>query len=101
MVRKDLKPGAQLAQSCHVCFRFSQDHPHLMSKWMEESEYICILSVENEVELVELLSRARELDIPSSYFVESDFDDSLTAIALAPGPFSKELCSKLKLALRE
>ena len=92
--------GVQLAQSVHAAFRFASDWPHLTNKWMDNSEYICILSVENEIELSELLQRADWSAIPNAAFKEPDFDNSLTAIALGPGPDSKRLCSHLKLALK-
>jgi hypothetical protein len=84
----------------HVAFRFADDYRHTTLKWMDQSEYICILSVENEIELKDLLERARWLAIPCADFMEPDFDNSLTAIALAPCPESKKLCSNLKLALK-
>jgi peptidyl-tRNA hydrolase len=100
-VRKDLPPGAQLAQSVHVAFRFASDYRHATHQWMDESEYICILAAENEAELIELLRQSKELNIRLSVFNEPDYNNSLTAIALEPSYESKRLCSKLKLALKE
>lgn len=98
-MRKDLEPGAKLAQSCHTAFRFADEWRHTTNDWMDNSEYICILEIDNELELTNLLEKARQENIPSSCFIEPDFNNSLTAIALAPGPQSKKLCSGLKLAL--
>jgi hypothetical protein len=67
---------------------------------MDNSEYICILEIDNEPELVKLWERSQQEHIPSSCFREPDFNNSLTAIALAPCPESKKLCSNLKLALK-
>ena len=86
-----MAPGTQLAQSVHAAFRFASDWPHLTNKWMDNSEYICILSAENEIELNDLLQRAEWLAIPNAGFKEPDFDNSLTAIALGPGSESKRL----------
>ena len=99
-MRKDLPPGAQLAQACHVAFRFATEYKHATNDWMDNSEYICILAAENEAALTELLRRAAELYIPNEGFREPDLNDSLTAIALAPGIESKKLCSNLPLALK-
>jgi hypothetical protein len=96
-----LAPGSQLAQSVHGAFRFAKEHPHLTNDWISNSEYICILEIDNEPELVKLWEKSKQENIPSSCFVEPDYDNSLTAIALAPGPESKKLCSDLKLALRD
>lgn len=100
-MRKDLAPGSQLAQSVHGAFRFAKEHPHLTDQWISNSEYICILEIDNELELVKLWERSKLENIPSSCFVEPDYNNSLTAIALAPGQESKKLCSNLKLALKE
>lgn len=93
--------GDILAQSCHCCFQFAFDHPHLTGAWIRDSNYICILEIDNEPELVKLWERAVKEDIATSRFIEPDFDNALTAIALAPGIKSKKLCSNLKLALKD
>jgi peptidyl-tRNA hydrolase len=99
-VRKDLKPGAKLAQSCHVALSFREEHSELAVQWLKDSNYICILEIENEEELRNLQKKAAMLGIPNSSFIEPDFDNSLTAVAFAPVLESKKLCSNLKLALR-
>jgi peptidyl-tRNA hydrolase len=101
VVRKDLKPGAILAQSVHASFAFSQEHPEITKKWMMESNYIGILEIESEEKLFKLINDALREGIASAMFREPDLDNSLTAIALEPGPKSKKLCSNLKLALRD
>lgn len=101
MVRKDLKPGAQLAQSCHAAFHFSQEHPQITAQWMQSSDYICILSAPNEQELLSLVEKAKRHDIRFSCFREADLDGQMTAVALAPGMLSKKICSNLPLALKE
>lgn len=68
---------------------------------MHESEYICILRAANEIELSDLWYKSQTMKIPGACFNEPDFDNSLTAIALAPSPESKKLCSNLPLALKE
>lgn len=76
------------------------EHPEIAKDWHSKSNYLCLLAVDNELELYNLLSRAVEKDIKFSIFREPDIDNQITAIALAPGAESKLLCSKLKLALR-
>lgn len=83
-----------------MAFRFATEYRHATTDWLDKSEYICILAAENETELSDLLQRAAELYIPSEGFREPDLNNSLTAIALAPGLESKKLCSHLKLALK-
>lgn len=98
VVRKDLKPGIQLAQALHAALHFSFDHRALCEKWMNISDHICVLHIDNEEELQKLLYKANSKRIVSSTFNEPDLDNSLTAICFEPGIKSKSLCKNLKLA---
>jgi hypothetical protein len=88
-----------LAQTAHCAFQFAQDYPQITSQWIRQSNYICILEVENEAVLSNLIEGAAEQDIRFSIFREPDIDNQITAVALMPGPQSKKLCRGLKLAL--
>lgn len=101
IVRKDLKPGLQMAQSCHVVFNFSQEHPNETRIWMNESNYIAVLNSADEADLLRLIDRARHEGVKCSVFREPDIGDQITAVALEPGSKSKKMCSNYKLALRE
>lgn len=85
----------------HAAFRFATNYPHLTNQWIGNSEYICILEIENETALYNLWEKSKQKDIPTACFIEPDYDNSLTAVALSPGQESKKLCSNLKLALKE
>jgi hypothetical protein len=98
-VREDLKPGAMLAQSCHVAFTFGKQFPDISNIWQNESNYLVILSVKNEYELNKLIEKAILKNIKFSIFREPDINNQVTAIALEPGIHTKKLCSRLKLAL--
>lgn len=89
-----------MAQSCHVCFSFSQEHPELTKDWMFKSNYIAILEVANEEELIKLIDRALTKNIKHSIFRESDMSDQITAVALEPSILAKKLCSSLPLACK-
>ena len=99
-MRKDILPGLQLSQSCHACFEFSSQHPDIHKSWYNNSNYIAILSADNEQHLHRITSLAEERGVKFSKFYEPDLDNQLTAIALQPGRESKRLCSSLPLALR-
>jgi hypothetical protein len=77
------------------------EHPDIHQEWYKNSNYLGLLSVENEMELQRLIDKATALDIRFSVFREPDIDNQITAIALAPHPKSKKLCSNLRLALKE
>lgn len=92
--------GAQAAQLCHAMRQFVEEHPAIDRSWFSISNYICLLKVVNELELQNLFSKARELEIACSAFREPDLGNQLTAICLEPGRASKKLVSRLKLAFR-
>jgi len=87
-------------QSVHAAIQFKFEHPEISLNWFEKSNYLGLLSVENEDELMKLIEQATEHGINHSIFREPDIDNQITAIALAPGPKTKKLCSRLPLALR-
>ncbi len=89
-----------MAQSCHVAFAFSQEHPIETKIWMEESNYIAILNCKNEEELIELMRSAKDLNIKLSVFKEPDLNNQITAIALEASNDSKLICKKLLSALK-
>lgn len=101
VTRRDLPPGLQAAQVAHAAFLFAYEHHPIHRQWLTESNFLIILSVENEEALSDLGERAEALNLPVSWFTEPDIDDQLTAIAIAPSPTTVELCADLPLALRE
>jgi peptidyl-tRNA hydrolase len=100
VVRQDIAPGLQIAQSCHSCLHFQLEYPHLTSAWMRTSDYICILGTDNEASLQKLIDKAKSLDIRHYVFIEPDLGNQATAVCFEPNEASKKLCSNLKLALK-
>jgi hypothetical protein len=88
-------------QSGHALIQFSFQHPNITREWHEKSDYLCYLSVDNEDELLDLIEEAIKLDIKVAGFIEPDIGHQVTAAAFEPGEKTKQLCSKLKLALKE
>lgn len=88
-------------QSMHALRQFTAEHPEIDQLWFNNSNYLGLLSVSSELELQELMERARNQQINVSCFREPDIGDQITAIAIEPGPKSKKLCANLKLALKE
>jgi hypothetical protein len=68
---------------------------------MQHSNYICVLGIENELALKDLMQQAIDKGISVAIFREPDLNDEITAIALAPCSKSKKLCRGLKLALAQ
>ncbi len=96
VVRADLQPGQQLAQSCHAVSAFALEHPGHHRTWQQGSQNLVVLQVPDETALAALLGRASEL--VGAAFHEPDLDGSLTAIALHA--VARPLVSSLPLALR-
>jgi len=93
--------GSQLAQSCHVCFSFAEEHKEISSQWQKDSNYICILNASSEAQLIDLMLAAQRQNIALSIFREPDMDNQITALALAPCVKAKKLCGRLPLACRD
>lgn len=101
VTRKDLFPGAQIAQALHAFREFIEEHPTIDKSWYKNSNYIAILSAKDEMELERLSLRLTKKGIKHSLFREPDLNDELTAIAIEPGRDSKRACSSYPLALKE
>lgn len=101
ITRQDLSPGYQATQSCHALRQFIDEHSEIDKQWFERSNYLAVLSVRNEQELLDLIDKASRKDLKYSIFFEPDLKYEITAIALEPGKESKKLCGKLKLALKD
>lgn len=101
ITRRDLIPGLQTAQSVHGIVEFFLKHPFLAIFWRLISNYICVLSVSDELELNNLMYSAKRCKIKTASFYEPDLDLALTAVVLAPGKKSANFCQHLPLALSE
>jgi hypothetical protein len=99
VTRRDLSPGAQAVQSCHVLRLFVEEHTRLERGWFRDSNRLVLLSVADELALQRLLDEASRRALPASGFREPDLGHALTAVALAPGLGSHRLCRDLPLAL--
>lgn len=98
VTRRDLPAGAQAAQLCHAMRAFTAEHPAVDQEWYVKSNTLVLLEAKDEVALRELLHQAREAAVPVSEFLEPDYDNALTALAL--GPAGRPLVRRLPLALR-
>lgn len=101
ITRRDLPAGLQSAQVAHAAFQFAYEHRPLAHAWLQESNFLIILSTQDENELTELGHSAEKMNLPVSWFREPDIDNQLTAIAIAPSPDTVELTATLPLALSE
>jgi hypothetical protein len=101
VTRRDISPGYQAVQSCHGIRQFTADHPEVDTEWFTASNFLALLSVENEIELMRLLVQAQDAGIRWSAWREEDVGGQITSIALEPGEIAQKLCRDLPLALKE
>lgn len=99
IVRADLAPGAQAAQSTHAAIAFTLLYPELTGAWAAGEDNLVLLAVPNEGALGELARRAQEQGIRACPYHEPAMQNALTAVAFS-GEIAKAV-SSLPLALRE
>jgi hypothetical protein len=99
VTRADLKPGYQAVQSLHALQEFGIQYPEVTKEWYIKSNYLGLLSVKSEQDLLVLAGKASTKGVRISVFKEPDIGNEVTAIALEPSPVSKKLCARLPLAL--
>ena len=90
-----------MLQSAHAGIDFQHQHPEIAKQWNKESNYLIILSVENEEQLSLYLEKFKFYNIKTTAFREPDIGNVITAIAVEPSEKTRKLTSKLPLALKE
>ncbi len=98
VVRNDLSPGAQMAQSVHAFREFVENHPETEENWYRTSNTIVILGADDEKHLKRLMRRGTNIGLRASAFFEPDFDNELTAVVFEPGEKTSEFLRDLRLA---
>ena len=101
VTRRDIAPGYQAVQSCHAMRQFTAEHPDRDGEWFTNSNYLALLSAADEVELMRLISKAKDAGLRWSAFREPDVGGQITAIAIEPHPRTAKMCEDLPLALKE
>lgn len=101
ITRQDLNPGYQAVQAAHAGIDFQHHYPEIAKQWNTQSNYLIILSVENEGRLFLCLEKFKFYGLKVTEFREPDIGNQLTAIAVEPSEKTRKLTSKLPLALKE
>lgn len=96
-----MSPGFQACQASHAAFSFAVENPEIVQKWHTESNFLIIVTVEDEDALRSLLDEATQRGILTTSFIEPDLDSEMTAIVLEPTLEARRLVANLPLALRE
>jgi len=90
-----------MAQTVHSSNRFAYHHPELHREWIEKSEYVVNLSIDNEEKLQRLYYKLQDNGAVVVAFHEPDIDNQLTSICYYGTPELRKITSNLKLALSE
>lgn len=96
-----MHPGAQAAQMVHAAYIFQKEYSDIQDVWYNKSNFIALLSCENEKSLKDIIAKAKEKGIKCSAFTEPDFNDAITSIVLEPCEETSKMCSSLPLAFKE
>lgn len=101
ITHKEIAPGYQAVQAAHALRQFTETYPEKDVEWYCNSNYLGLLSVETQVDLLALMFRAQDLGLRVTAFKEPDIGNEVTAIAIEPHPLATELCKNIPLALKE
>jgi hypothetical protein len=109
VVRNDLSPGAQAAQSAHAVAALALKHPHQFKNWNNQT--IVLLQTQYPDQLEKLVESAVDGDFAHATFTEPDemwingypyLDGLLTAVAFVPNWLVQNVLLKdLPLAVPE
>ena len=84
-----------MAQTIHSSSRFAYHYPELHRDWIEKSEYVVSLSVDNEEQLQNLYNNLMSNGAIVVAFHEPHFANQLTSICYYGTPPMRKLVRKL------
>jgi len=91
--------GYQLPQAIHSVVNYIFSYPEDARIWHNNLDYLVVLNIDNEEDLIKLMNKAEELNIKFSAYREQDLDWQYTAVTFETGKITKKLCQNLKLAM--
>lgn len=97
IVRQDLIPGLQIAQTCHAVADFGLQFYNRFVEWNLNGNYIICLGVDNEEQLHIIHNEIEKAGLKNVCFYEPDIDEC-TAICIEPSDLTDELTKHLPLA---
>lgn len=100
ITRRDLLPGQQAVQSAHAAINFIYEHSDRAGPWFYDSNYLVMLSVEDEQDLIKMIHKCNLKGLTITVFREPDLNDAITAIAIEPSEQTQKLVSHLPLLLK-
>lgn len=101
VVRNDLQPGSQIAQSLHAYREFIEHYRENEERWYSTSNVIVILQCKNEEELKQIMLQASENNLKYKEFREPDMNNEITACTFEPCTKTQEMLQHLHTALKQ
>ncbi len=89
--------GLQAAQAAHAAFEFARQHRAIADRWMDESNFIVLVTVPDEERMIDLVISGARAGLAMTLNFEPDVGNTLTAVVFEPGAAAKRLCQKLPL----
>lgn len=100
VTRADLSPAQQAVQAAHAAIDFCFQHPGRASPWHAQSNYLVLLALKNEQELLTLISRCQDVLLDHTVFREPDLGNPVTAVAIEPSAATQKLVRRIPLLLK-
>ena len=88
-------------QSAHAAIDFQHEYPEESRVWQTKSNYLALLTVANEEELIKLITKAIFMGAKHTVFREPDLGNSITAVAFEPSELAKKITSSCPLLGKE
>jgi len=101
VTRRDLHPGVQASQLVHAIAEFSVEYPDEFINWHDISNYVALLSVEDEESLLKLANKLSDRGLSVSLFQEPDLKNQYTSFTVEACDRARKLTSSLPRAFRE
>jgi len=101
VTRRDLHPGVQASQLVHANSEFAVEYPVQFLNWHDTSNYVALLSVEDEQSLINLANKLRSRGLSVSLFQEPDLNNQYTSLAVEACDKARRLTSNLPRAFKE
>lgn len=97
IIREDLSPGYQIAQTVHAVAEYVMTNSELAKQWHIHSNYVLALSVSDADELVQFGKKLWNLKIKFNMFYEPDVNE-VTSIAFISTPETDLITKGMPLA---
>ena len=97
VTRRDLPFPIAAVQAAHAAVDFQHEHRAEALCWHKTSNYLAVLTAENEESLIGLITKAEIHGIKYTVFREPDLDNRITAVAFNPCNNARKLLSSCPL----